>query len=82
MFGGPIPLRNPELRPFFIFDTMMIPRQPQLFIFSGNLARGQGMDGRDGRRADGRRGRRRRCFSSEAIFYGRGLPIRDVHIEG
>ena len=27
---------------------MMIPRQPQLFIFSGNLARGQGMDGRDG----------------------------------
>ena len=31
--------------PFFIFDTMMIPRQQQLFIFSGNLARGQGMDG-------------------------------------
>ena len=48
MFGGPTPLRNPELCPFFIFDTMMIPRQPQLFIFSGNLARGQGMDGRDG----------------------------------
>ena len=43
-FGGSALIRNP-VRPFFIFDTMMIPRQQQLFIFSGNLARGQGMDG-------------------------------------
>ena len=67
-------LRNARLCPFFIFDTMMIPRQPQLFIFSGNLARGHGMDGRGGCLTDGRADDARRCFSSEAIFYGRGSP--------